>query len=97
MNTEKILTKESKEKFFGKHSIIKDPILKKEIDYGYGWRTSEILGKRCVSHSGRIYGFSSEFLRFIDDNLSVLVLSNIATTPTTQLALNLAKKIIDKK
>jgi CubicO group peptidase (beta-lactamase class C family) len=44
--------------------------------YGYGIRVGESAGHRQVNHSGSSQGFSSYIIRFLDDNVTVIVLSN---------------------
>ncbi len=44
--------------------------------YGLGWEIRNFKGARRVEHSGGQPGFVSDFLRGLDDGLSVLVLTN---------------------
>ncbi|SIO65040.1 CubicO group peptidase, beta-lactamase class C family [Singulisphaera sp. GP187] len=48
----------------------------KEADYGFGWEVSKVNDHRRISHGGAIPGFSTEISRFIDDKLTVIVLTN---------------------
>jgi D-alanyl-D-alanine carboxypeptidase len=43
---------------------------------GYGWEVRNWLGRRQVGHSGSGAGYSAYMARFIDDGLTVIVLSN---------------------
>jgi CubicO group peptidase (beta-lactamase class C family) len=45
-------------------------------DYGYGWEIRNWFGRREIGHAGSGFGFSSFIARFIDDGLTVIVLSN---------------------
>ena len=45
-------------------------------NYGYGWQTDSIYGKKMVSHSGSITGFGSNFARIPEDDICIAVLSN---------------------
>ncbi len=47
-----------------------------EKEYGFGWQVHKENGHRLVSHGGGIPGFSTELSRFIDDRLTVIVLTN---------------------
>lgn len=47
-----------------------------EIDYGFGWETGEYNDEWYVGHSGWWLAFDSYFLRFPDDELSIIVLYN---------------------
>lgn len=45
-------------------------------EYGFGWETRTWLGRRQFGHAGSGPGFSNLMGRFIDDRLTVIVLSN---------------------
>ncbi len=45
-------------------------------NYGYCWRIDERHGGTVVGHGGGAPGISAEFLRFIDDGYTLVVLSN---------------------
>ena len=45
-------------------------------DYGYGWEIRNWFGRREIGHAGSGFGFSTFIARFIDDGLTVIVLSN---------------------
>lgn len=44
--------------------------------YGYGWRLNEIDGKKVVYHNGLWNGFTSSLQRYVDDRLTIILLSN---------------------
>jgi D-alanyl-D-alanine carboxypeptidase len=44
--------------------------------YGFGWFVDVVDGHRRVSHSGGVSGFSAQITRFVDDSLTVIVLTN---------------------
>lgn len=44
--------------------------------YGYGWEIDSFQGKRRVSHSGGIHGFTSNFSRLPQDDVCIILLSN---------------------
>jgi CubicO group peptidase (beta-lactamase class C family) len=44
--------------------------------YGLGWHVDAIRGRRRIWHGGGLPGFTSHFVRFMDDDLSVVVLAN---------------------
>lgn len=47
------------------------------IKYGYGWFIKNNFGHRSISHGGfHPIGYTSHFEKFIDDNLTIIVLSN---------------------
>ena len=49
--------------------------------YGFGWMTANYRGLREVGHGGDITGFNTYFARYPDDQLSVIVLSNVGMRP----------------
>ena len=44
--------------------------------YGFGWRIGERFGRREMDHSGSDNGFSTYIVRFPDERLTAIVLSN---------------------
>ncbi|MET0637725.1 MAG: serine hydrolase domain-containing protein [Chitinophagaceae bacterium] len=44
--------------------------------YGFGWLVDEANGHRLVSHGGSNTGFRSQYSRYIDDGLSIIILTN---------------------
>ncbi len=44
--------------------------------YGFGWRISEHDGRRVVSHTGESIGFRNAIVRFPDERLAIVVLTN---------------------
>jgi CubicO group peptidase (beta-lactamase class C family) len=47
-----------------------------EAGYGLGWQTGKTNDHRVVRHGGGIPGFSTELARYVDDGLTVIVLTN---------------------
>jgi len=46
------------------------------VQYGFGWRISEHRGRRYVWHSGETVGFHNAIVRFPEQHLAVVVLTN---------------------
>jgi CubicO group peptidase (beta-lactamase class C family) len=44
--------------------------------YGFGWEIDEFRGHKMISHGGSNIGFRSYFARFVDDDLSIVILTN---------------------
>ena len=44
--------------------------------YGFGWWIDEYKGHRRIRHGGSNPGFRTEYTRFVDDGISVIVLAN---------------------
>jgi len=49
----------------------------KPYPYGLGWNVTEFRGHRLVSHGGQTAGFAANISRYVDDNLTVIVLTNL--------------------
>lgn len=59
-------------------------------NYGYGWEIRDWFGKREIGHAGSGNGFSTMIARFIDDGLTIIVLSNSDAANAGAIARNLA-------
>lgn len=44
--------------------------------YGLGWGLSRYRGRRVVHHAGGVPGYSAFMVRFVEDDLTIIVLSN---------------------
>lgn len=44
--------------------------------YGFGWELTPIAGHKRVNHGGSLPGFRSQLSRFVDDKVTVIVLTN---------------------
>src|SRR5215510_10098544 len=60
------------------------------IDYAFGLEVSNYRGLRRVEHSGGGYGFRSDYLRFPDQNFSVICLCNVNNVVPWNLTLKVA-------
>ena len=48
---------------------------------GLGWELGEHRGRRVVEHGGGIPGFTTSFARFVDDDLTIISLTNQDSKP----------------
>lgn len=57
------------------------PVLKNkhEVNYGFGWRFKVVAGKDVVFHNGLWHGFTSTITRFVDSDLTVIILTNTSS------------------
>jgi hypothetical protein len=62
-------------------------------DRGLGWVISDFEGHRQIHHGGLLPGFASNISRFVDDGISVIVLTNSQFDWTANLPAALAKEI----
>jgi len=60
------------------------------VQYGFGWRISEHRRHRYVWHSGETIGFRNAIVRFPEQHLAVVVLTNRNDGEPHQIALNIA-------
>jgi CubicO group peptidase (beta-lactamase class C family) len=60
------------------------------FDYGFGWFLDRFHGHRLVQHSGGTPGFSSLIYRFIDDKLTIVILTNHSDCIIDPWAIDLA-------
>ncbi|WP_346939789.1 serine hydrolase domain-containing protein [uncultured Clostridium sp.] len=55
-------------------------------DYGYGWFIDKMYGRKRVSYDGGGLGFTTEFHRYINEQVSIIVLSNYGFTAVWRIA-----------
>ena len=60
------------------------------FNYGFGWFVDTWHGRRLISHAGGTPGFSSLLYRFMDDRLTVIVLTNHTDRVLDHLAVDIA-------
>jgi CubicO group peptidase (beta-lactamase class C family) len=60
------------------------------FNYGFGWFVDRYHGHLLVQHSGGTPGFSSAIYRFVDDQLTVIILTNHSDMIIDQLAIDIA-------
>jgi CubicO group peptidase (beta-lactamase class C family) len=71
--TEKLLKKPSLEQMWTPVRLNNG----KTYNYGFGWGISEVNGRRLYEHSGAWQGFATYMGRYVDDRLTVIVLTNL--------------------
>jgi CubicO group peptidase (beta-lactamase class C family) len=65
--------------------------------YGFGWLIDEYKGHKLVSHDGANTGFRSCYDRFVDDGLSIIVLTNTNEANPSKITKALADYYFRKK
>jgi hypothetical protein len=58
--------------------------------YGFGWFVENRNGHHVVSHDGAWQGFETTIARYTDDQLTVVVLSNLAEGEPSKIAEHVA-------
>lgn len=61
------------------------------MKYAFGLSTNELAGHRMILHGGGINGFASLMMRFPDDSLDVVVLTNTASASADRLGGQIAR------
>jgi hypothetical protein len=59
--------------------------------YGFGWRITNPHGHRLIGHEGSWQGFEAQISRYLDDKLTVVVLSNLGSALPGQIAAGVAE------
>jgi D-alanyl-D-alanine carboxypeptidase len=63
--------------------------------YGFGWRIADIRGHRLISHTGQTAGFGAAIFRYVEQDVTVIFLSNNGEVGLPgPLAANIAKVYI---
>jgi len=60
------------------------------VPYGFGWEIADINGHTQIGHGGGLPGFVASISRFVDDKLTVIVLTNCEGTNLRRIALGIA-------
>ncbi len=64
-------------------------------EYGYGWFIDSKLNRKRVRHSGGGNGFNHQFHRYIDDKVTIVVLSNYGFSNSISINENIAKIVFN--
>ena len=65
--------------------------------YGFGWFIESKDGHRLISHDGAWQGFETNISRYVDDKLTVVVLTNLDAADPATFAAHIAKIYLDSK
>lgn len=85
--SEKLISKESIEKMFTEF----------KANYGFGWGIVDVFDHKMIAHSGEIDGFTSNISRFINDDISIIILSNFEQSPINRINIDLISMVFGKK
>jgi len=56
------------------------------LEYSYGLQVNEYKGRKTIYHGGSLFGSDTFYLKFIDDDLSVIIFSNLEMFGCNNLA-----------
>ncbi len=59
--------------------------------YGFGWMIESVNGRKLVHHGGNTLSQSAMIERYLDDDLTVIVLSNLSRAPVPSLTRKIAR------
>jgi CubicO group peptidase (beta-lactamase class C family) len=59
-------------------------------NYGFGWWRGDVNGHRLIEHSGSWQGYTTHIARYVDDKLTVVVLTNAEQSKPSELAHHVA-------
>jgi CubicO group peptidase (beta-lactamase class C family) len=59
-------------------------------NYGYGWFVDTSLGHRRYRHTGALPGYVSQLIKFPDDKITIVILSNLDRAPMMHTARNIS-------
>lgn len=85
--TEKLVSKKTMDEIFTPY----------KEDYGYGWLIDKTFNRKRIHHSGGGSGFSHQFHRYIDDKVTILVLSNYGSSNSLSINENIAKIVFGEE
>jgi CubicO group peptidase (beta-lactamase class C family) len=66
-------------------------------NYGFGWYIEDRAGHRCIRHSGAWQGFETAIDRYVDDQLTVVVLANLADSEPEKISQHVAGMYLGEK
>ena len=66
-------------------------------NYGFGWYIGKRNGHRVVEHEGAWQGFKTQISRYLDDQLTVVVLTNLAEADPGVFANQVAEMYLSGK
>jgi len=91
--TEQVVSKDLLDLMFTPHAKMPDT----GLSYGYGWFIGEMNNHNVVGHGGGIEGFATEIRRYIDDKVTIIVLSNRVSTGVEHIADLIAQALFEKQ
>jgi CubicO group peptidase (beta-lactamase class C family) len=65
--------------------------------YGFGWFIDERAGHRCIHHDGSWQGFETAIDRYVDDQLTVVALANLADSEPGKITQHVAEMYLAEK
>ena len=81
LDSEKLLGKSNLEQMWtnvkiGNGQPLRFDFRGEQSGYGFGWFITSYRGRKLFTHGGTVSGFSSQIMRFVDDKLTIIVITN---------------------
>src|SRR6266480_2602387 len=92
LSSEKLLTKASLNQIWA--ATLTNDGADAPFSYGFGWFADSYHGHHFVQHSGGTPGFSSAIYRFVDDKLTIIILTNHSDMIIDQLAIDISGRYV---
>ncbi len=92
--TEQFVPQAALDTMFTAHAPFPAPA---EGGYGYGWDIFTAHDRRVTGHLGGIEGFSAGLTRFPDDQVTVIVLSNLEQVDVGKISMDLAAIVFEER
>lgn len=70
---DKFLTNESKKEIWKQYTFNNGKL----SPYGLGWRISDLRGHKLIGHTGQTAGFGAAIFRYVENDVTVIVLTNL--------------------
>ena len=85
-----------------KHKVLSDSMLNRAMtpflnNYGMGWMTTDVFGKKQIGHTGSIPGFIANFMKFPKENATIVLLCNYQDVDARQLSQDLVAIVFGEK
>jgi CubicO group peptidase (beta-lactamase class C family) len=68
-----------------------------KANYGFGWFIEQRNGHRCIHHDGSWQGFETAIDRYVDDQLTVVALSNLSGAQPGKITQHVAEMYLAQK
>jgi CubicO group peptidase (beta-lactamase class C family) len=86
LDTEKVLKKTSLEQMWAPARTADG----RRRPWGFGWKLGEVRGHKLLEHRGTWQGFRAHLVRYPNDRLTVIVLTNLSTAGAERIAKGVA-------
>ena len=71
-------------------SLFQLAVMPVQNNYGLGWMTSDAFGRKQIGHTGSIPGFIANFMKFPEQDVTIIILSNYQDLDGRQISKDLA-------